>query len=162
MRERNTEVGFLVQYLRDCCVTGIDATYAEASILAEGDTQRECRWKLLKALEIVRDEYGFVMANIANVGYRKVDSELVPIYSSGKRINKIRSQTRRCRKELNAGCRDRAPTLSDFYAYSAIGLVEVAVSEKAQEAIKAVATENVIDWVAEREKTNALLMGLQS
>lgn len=161
-KKRNPDINFLVQYLRDCCVANVDATFVEMNKLISDNVQTSGRWKLNKAILIVQKEYGFIMESIACIGYRVVPSASVSSYVSRKRLSKVRSQTGMWENELDNSTRGKPLTMADLTAYSQVALVKVVIDEKTQDAVKALVEDKPIDWRLEHEKTRQLLRSIAS
>lgn len=157
-KKQNPDINFLVQYLRDCCIANIDATFVAMNELIGDNVQFNSRWKLTKALQIVQDEYGFVMESIGSVGYRYIQSTDVSERVSAKRLSKARSQTRMWRKELDSCTKGRALSMADLCAYSQVALVDLVLDEQTQNSAKKLTGGKAIDWRVEQEKTRKLLM----
>ena len=159
-KKQNPDINFLVQYLRDCCVNSVDATFVEMNRIASGDIQTTERWKVTKALSIVQSEYGFVMESVNSIGYRLVNTD-VSAHCVEKRLGRMRGQTRRLRKELDDSTRGKVATMDDCMAYSQAAFLELSVAENTQKSIKSISTGVVIDWSREHEKTLELMLSIQ-
>jgi hypothetical protein len=152
------EFRLLIPYFRECGDKHQVATYEGMKEAAGVDVQAMKRHVIDSVLAYVKREYGYVFECIANVGYRRVETEMIADRQSKKRLNQMRSTTRRWRKDLDYASAHANLGASAFGSYCQVSFLERSLDEKTQDKIHAVGvkTAKKLDWRKDLNAANKI------
>lgn len=153
------EFRLLIPYFRECGENGSIATYEGMKEVAGVDVQAMKRHVIDSVLAYVKRKYGYVFECIANVGYRRVETEMVADRQSKKRLNQMRSTTRRWRKDLDYASAHANLGASAFGSYCQVSFLERSLDEKTQDKIHSIGVETAkkLDWRKDLNAANKMV-----
>jgi hypothetical protein len=153
------EFRLLIPYFRECGENGDIATYEGMKEVAGIDVQSMKRYVIDSVLAYVKREYGYVFECIANVGYRRVETGVIADRQSKKRLNQMRSTTRRWRRDLDYASAHANLGASAFGSYCQVSFLERSLDEETQDKIHSIGVETAkkLDWRKDLNAANKIV-----
>jgi hypothetical protein len=116
MGKTSPETSLIYAHLKTCYTEKKRATYTEMEAIVPG-ISTIYRHYLYSALRKAAAYHGYLFQNLASVGYAPLFIDVDKLHvSTTKRINKIKSQTKMWKRELDA-VDERALTPADYEKY---------------------------------------------
>lgn len=153
------EFRLLVPYFRECGDKYEVATYEGMKNITDVDVQATKRHVIDSVLAYVKREYGYVFECIANVGYRRIETEAIADRVTKKAFNQMRRSNSRARRDLDYASARQDLGAAAFGAYGQVAFMDVVLNEKAQEKIRetSVKAAKKLDWRQDLNAANQLL-----